>query len=235
MSDQFPTAPTPPAAPKAYSIREALAFGWTATKSNLGQIVIGGLLILAVLVAVTVAQVVAQHGATAAGNSGNTGRESLLNLIGLLIGVAGSVFELVIGVGIARAALGALDGVPVHASALLSWKRVWPVALASFVITVGTIVGLFLLIVPGLIFAFLAYYAQYFIIDRDQGPWQAVTSSIRMVGAHPGAAFGFMITCCGVVLLGILAFGVGLIVAIPVVAFATAYTYRALSATDQPA
>ena len=235
MTDELapPTPPTAPSMEPAYSIRAALRFGWTQTWANFGQILLGGLLIVGTEVAATVAQQICATRIQDSVNRGD-GTPTGLALLEFVIVIANVLFELMYGIGIVRAALGAIDGEPVRASTLLRWRFMLPVFLAGLITTLGTILGLILLIIPGLVFMLMAYYAQYFIIDRAEGPWTAVKSSIRMVKANFGKAFLFFLASIGVLLLGVLSLVVGVFVAYPVIAFATAYTFRALAPRPEP-
>lgn len=91
------------------------------------------------------------------------------------------------------------------------------------------IVGLVLLIVPGVIAALALIFATYLIIDRNMGPIEAMKESVQMTKGHRWQLFLLALALLGINILGALALMIGLLVSVPVSLFALAHVYRTLS------
>lgn len=100
---------------------------------------------------------------------------------------------------------------------------------ASVLASLAVGIGLVLLIVPGLIAAVLFMFSSFLVIDRGLGPVDALKASMEMTRGNRWPLFGFILLCLLIILLGALAFGVGLLVAAPIAGIAFAYAYRLLS------
>ena len=78
------------------------------------------------------------------------------------------------------------------------------------------VLGLLLLVVPGVYLMVGFFLAPWFVLDRRVGFWEAMQLSRRAVQPHWFELFGLFLLIVLVNLLGILALGVGLLVTIPV-------------------
>ncbi len=121
------------------------------------------------------------------------------------------------------------DGKPVTIGSFVKPRNFGRVVLAALLITVGVIVGTVLCVIPKVIFGFLAYLTIPFVIDRSLSPLDALKASIATVRANVGGVLLSYLLQSAVVLVGELACGLGLIVAVPVASLIQVYTYRRLS------
>lgn len=85
------------------------------------------------------------------------------------------------------------------------------------VVALGTIAGLILLIIPGVIFAIRTMFTAYVIIDENATVYQAIQKSILITKGH---FWGLMrlflvITLFSIILMILLPFGIGLLVFAP--------------------
>lgn len=78
------------------------------------------------------------------------------------------------------------------------------------------ILGLLLLVVPGIYLMVAFFLAPWFILDRRVGFWEAMRLSRHTVQPHWFELFGLVLLIILINLLGILALGVGLLVTLPV-------------------
>ncbi|MGB7980714.1 MAG: hypothetical protein WCF36_07960, partial [Candidatus Nanopelagicales bacterium] len=214
--------PGPAGQPRAFSPTDAVVYGWNGFKNNVGPLVIIGLVLLA---------------ASALTNFLSRGFDTLIisataNLLSIFI-------SLVISLGLIRAALIILDGRKPSVEDLISTDNIGPYIIASIVVTVLTVVGLVLCILPGLVVAFLAQFYGYAIVDgkADGGggapssdPIGAIRTSIQVVVANLGQLILLLLLSFAINLAGALLCGVGLLVSIPVTAIALAYAWRSFSA-----
>jgi len=117
----------------------------------------------------------------------------------------------------------------VQFSALWHPQPYWKFLGTSLLASLAVAVGLFLLIVPGLIAMVLFMFSMFLVIDRGLGPIDALKQSMEMTKGNRWPLFGLILLMALILFVGILALGVGLIVAAPIVGLAYTYAYRLLS------
>jgi len=108
-------------------------------------------------------------------------------------------------------------------------KYFWRILGATLLIGLIVIGGLILLIVPGIYWGIKYMFVPMLIIDKDLGIGEAMGESAKMTEGKKLALFGFGFAALGVMLLGAIALGVGVLVAMPVVWLATVYLYKKLA------
>jgi uncharacterized membrane protein len=91
------------------------------------------------------------------------------------------------------------------------------------------LVGLILLIVPGIIWAYMFLYVGYLIIDRQLGPIEALKESRVITSGYKMDLFIFSLVVGVINIVGAILLLIGLLVTIPVTLMASAYVYRKLS------
>ncbi|MFL6158931.1 MAG: hypothetical protein ACJ72D_22815 [Marmoricola sp.] len=242
-SGPTPPGPTPPGsappgpAGTVVAARPGLRDGWRTFRTRPDRLLVPTVVLSVVAVAV---HVVLQHlistyvvatatcprnylGTLLQADCGpSNGRAQLGVLVGLwVIFVIAQLF----GAGIDRSALDLVDGRPARGP-FRGWVtgRVLVAALAlGALLTINTIV----LLVPGLVFAFLSRYALLFVVDQGHGTLEAVVESTRLVTSDLASELGFAVRSFAVLLLGLLLLGIGLYVAVPVVMLAQAQRFRA--------
>jgi uncharacterized membrane protein len=89
-------------------------------------------------------------------------------------------------------------------------------------------VGLLLFIVPGVIWGLEFAFAGYLVVDQKLDPIQALRASRQLTDGVKGPLLGFALLLLGLNLLGVLAFGIGLLVTVPASYLAGAWVYRRL-------
>jgi uncharacterized membrane protein len=223
--------------PESYSVGNAVSYGWNKFKDNAGTLV---LLTLAVVVAVVIVQLITQGisgalvgspemtvdpetGALTRTGGGSGAAALILSLVfsALTFGV-----QLAIQAAVINGSLQLTRGQPLsvgNALAGINWAQV---LLTAVLVAVGAAIGLVLCILPGLIWIFLTSYSLYYVIDRGMGAVDAIKASIDMVRNNIGPLLLFWLASVAITILGACACGVGLLVAIPVVILAQAYTFR---------
>lgn len=77
--------------------------------------------------------------------------------------------------------------------------------------------GLLLLIVPGIIWSFKYIFAINLVLDKGLGIKDAMEMSARMTYGHKWRIFRYTLGVIGIIIFGMLALGVGLLVALPVI------------------
>lgn len=145
------------------------------------------------------------------------------------LGVLAGVFVLfllahLVVAGIDRAVLDVLDGVPVR-NPYAGWRLRTVLPAALLLATAMTVATVFL-VLPAVVLMFLTRYALLFVVDRDLNPFEAVVASVQLVAGRFAGELGFAVRSVLLMLLGAIACGIGLYLAVPVVLAAQALRYR---------
>lgn len=99
---------------------------------------------------------------------------------------------------------------------------------ATLLMMLGYVLGLVLLVVPGVIFFFGTMFYSYFVADGD-GAVDSLRKSWQATRGHKWSLFLFMFALGGLNILGMLACGVGVLVSAPVTMLALAIVYTRIT------
>jgi uncharacterized protein DUF4339 len=100
--------------------------------------------------------------------------------------------------------------------------------LVGLLVAIFVAVGFVCLIIPG-IYLLVAYsLSTQLAVDRRLGFWEAMETSRQVVTQHWWRMFGLLLLGIPIMILGMLALGVGVFVAIPICIGAVAYAYEDL-------
>jgi uncharacterized membrane protein len=198
-----------------FSAKSALKFGWDTFKRR-PWFFIGSVLV--VLLAAAVAHAII----SALGGSGDT--PSLLGTVaewglGTLISMGVVAFYLKANDDPERVTLRDLW----HPTPFLKYL------LATIIVGIVVALGIVLLIVPGIIFALMFAFTPFIVVDRQLGPIDAMKESKRITYGHKWQLLGLGLLSALIMLLGVLAAGIGIVVSLPVVSLAGAHAYRVLA------
>ena len=112
----------------------------------------------------------------------------------------------------------------------LSLKKALKLLIAEFFVGLLVFFGLMLLIIPGIIFAFKYMFVPYVIVDQEKPSIrEALRKSGKITKGVRFKLFLFSIISILVLFVGLLALGVGVIVAAIVLALATSHVYNILA------
>lgn len=200
---------------KHFSKKEALVFGWQIYKKNVKFILLFFLIALFFEMAPGVLA-----------NSFRGQSEILATIIQIL----GWALNFVVSMGIIRASLKLCDGQKPQVSDLwTSYPLIFKYFLSYLLYSIIVVVGLLLLVIPGIIFAIKFMFYSYLVVDKQLGPVEAIRHSSLITQGEKVNLILFGLLLGIVNLAGVLLFVVGLLVTIPVSAIAMAYVYRRLS------
>ncbi|MDN5892551.1 MAG: hypothetical protein L0H93_00880 [Nocardioides sp.] len=221
--------PPPPPGPGNYSATDAIGYGWRAFTTYAGP------LLGVTLIAILVPGIIQVIGTVLGGGQvfefraeAGSGFDFEFSGIGLLFPLLASLASLVISAAVIRLALDIVDGNQVSFGAMFSRINFGQVLIASILLSVAFTIGFVLCILPGIAVLFLTFLTNYFIVGKGQDAITAIKSSVSLVASNFGALVLFALVSFGCMLLGLLACCVGIVVAVPVVSVATAYTFRVL-------
>ena len=196
-----------------FSKKEIISFGWNKTKEHFWFLF--GMLVLVLLA---------------------TGASNFIPILPLIVGIFASISIITVTLIIA-------DGGTPHSKELFSkygnYKIFLNYLIASIIAGVAILIGLFLLVLPGIYFAIRLQFYKFLIVDKeDIGPIMALKESWRMTDNHAWNLFLFLILIALLNILGAILLGIGLFVTVPISMIAYALLYRkllvGLSLTAQP-
>jgi len=96
-----------------------------------------------------------------------------------------------------------------------SFDRFAPLLVLNLLISLLVVLGLMLLIIPGIYFAISYLFAHFFVWFYDVNPSEAIHLSRKTVSGNFGQILLLCLVLGGINLLGLLAFGVGIFVSLP--------------------
>lgn len=200
---------------KRFSMGEAISFGWETMKANVGFFI--GLLIVAFLVENVLSIM-----------SGFV--EGDFPAIAALLSLAGAVVGIVVQMGLIKVSLKFCDGIKGKLDDLLSsFHLVLKYVAAAILYGLIVLVGLLLLIVPGVIWGIKYSLFPYFIVDHELGPIAALKASGEATNGAKWdlCLFGGLLGLINIA--GALALLVGLFATVPATMVAYAHAYRTLA------
>lgn len=200
---------------KSFSVGSSLRFGWTQFKTHAWFLI--GMTLFTVAVSLLVGSISDEHSMF-----GSTIGSLLSMAISILITISWRTVSL-------RYANNQLVAFKDFFSRYdIFWKYLGA-SIVYFLIVIG---GLILLIVPGIIWAIKYQMYGYLIIDKGMGIKESLRESGKLTKGVRGKLLWFAIVCGAVNLLGMILFGVGLLVTMPLVMIAAAHVYTRLKNTE---
>jgi uncharacterized membrane protein len=221
-----------------YSIGDAFTYGWAKFQQNLGPILLG--LIAYIVVVGIITTIWSLIAAALFTPSTEQQMEALLTGQGMGRSVFGGLlyfgFTAIVGflgfviiqAAVVRAALALTRGETIELKTLFEFDNLPQLLIGAIVVGVLTGVGSMLCYIPGLIVAFFTQFYVHFVIDQKMSGIDAIKASFAFVNSNLGTLVGFYLASVAAYVLGALLCGIGLLVALPVVFIAQAYTYQRL-------
>ena len=199
--------------PRGLPLSEAVRFGWKTVQQSFPFI------ILTVAVAAFVPFVIEWGGDHVFHHAG---QQFLMELINIVVS---ATFAL----GLFRIYLRFRDGEkPIFENLFDGLTRAHVMVGAAIIAGVAIVMGLVLLVVPGIIMLLRLWFVGFVLVDDRVGPIDAIQRSWDITRGHTMDLLVFFIVLVGLNILGAVCLGVGLLVTIPMTGLAMAYIYREL-------
>lgn len=213
---------------QALLVGEIVSRSWEITKRHFWLILGIGIVYLLLSFAVTTAfelttaPFVIGHKANGDAILSDTGQ-----VVAFVGGVINQIIDVFLTLGLTRVGLNLVSGKPAELGMLFgeSSKLVNGV-IAYFLFSFMVVIGLLLLVVPGIYLALRFGQFQTAIVDKNLGAIDALKYSSRITEGNKWNLFGLYIIFFLIVLGGALALGVGLIVALPITCLGQFVAYR---------
>ncbi|MFI9632031.1 hypothetical protein ACIHAX_04995 [Nocardia sp. NPDC051929] len=200
--------------PGRLDVGRALSYGWARLWANpgpwFGVTAVGLVIYLAFVVVVQL-----------------TDPTSMLPLLLIFLAVMAGVWLL--QAAMVRGALYETDGTPPPFGAYFRFVNAGNVLLTALLAFTLTFLGAALCLLPGLIAGWLCMFSLHFVVDQDQGPFEALKSSFTLVVANAVQVLLLALAVLVITFLGTLLCGLGLLIAGPVSVIAVTYAYRVLT------
>lgn len=177
-------------------------------------------------VLITLAMLVANGVVSSLSNADSGGVASLATLLSIAVSILFQAFMI-------RGALLEVDGHKPAIGDFFKLHNFGAFVIAAILVWFATVVGFILLIIPGIVVAFLLYWTLHFVVDRNMSPIDAMKSSFNAIKSDAGNLFALAVLNILVVIAGVLALFVGLLVATPVVTLATVFAYRVITGPSE--
>lgn len=155
-------------------------------------------------------------------------------LMGLVVSLIGCIVITIVGIGVTRIYFKVARHESAHFRSVLHGEdRFIPYILAVLISSAAIVLGLILFVLPGIFIALRLSMVKLYVVDRNVGPLEAITLSWHATRGQAWQLFGLLLVAILVNLLGALAFGVGLLVTIPLTILAFIDVYEKLSHRHQ--
>lgn len=199
----------------AFSVGEAVGYGWRTMKSKLGLFVGAAVITCVVGLALSgVGEVIRRYGALSA-----------------LVAIASQVAYAWLWMSWTRLSLKVHDDRPGTLEEFVpDLGRFLEYLATAFLYSLIVAVGLILFVVPGIYWGVRLSMAGFLVVDRGLDPIAALHESSQVTHGARWRLFLLFLACVGLNLLGALALGIGLLFTIPATVMAFAFTYRRLVA-----
>ncbi len=196
----------------AFSVGDAVGYGWTAYWKNIGPLLLITLVIFA-------AQFIIGLIGQATGNF----------FVSLIFSIAAFVVSMILTMGLIRAALAVVRGETPEVNMLFETEGLGSFIVAAILFGIMLWVGLLLCIIPGIFVAIIFMFYGFIIVENPSiSPTDALKKSQEMTSGRLGELFVFGLALFGINLVGAILCGIGLLFTYGITAIAVAYAYRTL-------
>jgi len=142
--------------------------------------------------------------------------------------IVGFLGFVIIQAAVVRAALALTRGETIELQTLFRFDNLPQLLIGALIVALLSSIGTMLCYIPGLIVTFFVQFYVHFLIDQNMTGVDAIKASFSFVNQNLGTLVGFFLASLVAYFLGVLLCGIGLLVALPVVFIAQAYTYQRL-------
>ena len=209
-----------------FEIGDVLGKGWEGFKANaailIAALMVAGCIMSVILIPLQIAGMAAQ---------GNFEVVMVILLLQMIAQVAlGAFFNL----GFITIYLKVARGEKPDIKDLFSGKsRIVPAILVSLLCGLGSVIGFTLLIIPGIIFVLMVFFALYFVMDKNMGVMESIRASINATRGSKMQLFLFGLVGGLLSMAAMIPCGLGLIVVGPWLGVTGAVIYETLTKKEE--
>ncbi len=197
------------------SVGECIRFGWATFKKRPGMLI--GAFVLAMLI-MGISSTILDT------------KNMQMSLLSILMSVASGIIGIFVEMGLVTFALKAHDSIEdAKIGDLWNPAPFWRYLGGQILTGIIFVIGLILLIVPGIIAAAGFLFTSYLVIDRGMGPIEALKGSWHLTKGNRWRILLLLLAIIALNIIGLVLLIVGLVVTIPVTMLALVHAYRTLS------
>jgi uncharacterized membrane protein len=206
---------------KTIDIKESLRFGWDTVKANIGFVIA---LSLVTLVLTGGTQIMSGY------------LKERIPFLSVIVFIIAIILEMGITLGLMKIAIMFADSEKGQIGDLFSCFRLLLRYIAATIIYSAIVmVGLLLLVFPGVIWGIKFFYYPYLIVDKDEGIIGSLRASSQITMGAKWDLLGLFLVLALINILGAACLLIGLFVTVPITMVATAIVYRSLlTQTESP-
>ncbi|MBY0110849.1 hypothetical protein K2Y00_02490 [Patescibacteria group bacterium] len=215
------------------SVKECLSFGWTTFKKRPWIFVKAGVALALVSIAFNIMSSAIQFGFEATASP----LAIILFLIAFVLLSLVSVYINIVlnNMGVTQFYLRAHENTEtLTVKDLWAPRPFWKYVFTTILVAFAFLLGIILLIVPGIIAMLMFGMSLYLVMDRGMDPVPAMKESARITKGNRWRLLGLYAAILGLNIVGMLLLVVGLLVTVPVTMLAAVHAYKTL-AGNQPA
>ncbi len=213
-----PAAPEPVPGTYGFNASEAISYSWRKFGENSGQMLLATFLLFLVVIPGNYA------------GRALTDTDLDFSLGGAFSTIITGVLALMIGAVIARGALDITEGYPFDLVLALKMLNLVNVVAMALLVSVLTLFGFALLILPGIVILVLMLLPMYAVVDDDStNAFEAIRHGFALISDNPGDATLLVLLSIAVAVLGVVALCIGALIAVPFLSIVWAYSYKVFS------
>lgn len=223
---------------QSYSVGDAFSWAWGKFTANAAALIVPtlvyGLIITLLQVLFGALSAVVEPESTSYMSDGDG--YAFYNVSGpasFAVSALGWIVALVVGGAIQSAyysgMLDVANGRPVTIGSFFKPRNVGAVIIASVIVGILTSIGLALFVLPGIAVMIFTMFTVIALLDRNLSPIDAIKTSFDIAKNNFGQVLLTLLVVFAVTIVGALLCGVGLLVALPLVALIEVYAFRKLT------
>lgn len=213
-----------PINPQIVGVEPILSYAWQLWQQHLGLLlgvtVVAGVISNVAIYLFAVPQFVLEQ----------NNEPELARAMGIVGNIASNLVQLFLGIGEAQIILKLVRRQPAQFSDLFGGVSAFlPVLGGAILLWLAVGLGLVLFIVPGIILALMWWPSQYLLIDKKAGVFESFSIAAKISQGNWGNAFLLSLLSIGIMLLGCIAFCIGMLFAAPLVSMLWGVAYLMMS------
>jgi uncharacterized membrane protein len=140
-----------------------------------------------------------------------------------------TLLQMVLTMGYIKVCLALIDQRPTHVTDLFSpWNGLLSYFLATMIYILVIVIGLAMLIFPGIYLAIRLQFYPYFIVEEDVTFWEALNKSYHLTEQWTWGLFIWGLVNMLINILGVLVFFVGVVVSYPITQLVNVMIFRGM-------
>lgn len=155
------------------------------------------------------------------------------NALGIILTLIGIVFSLIFGLGYAKNLLQAYDGEEPQFSAYSQqFGKIITYFVTSILYSIIVAIGTVILIIPGIYLALRLQFCYLYIVDENAGIIDSLKKSWAATEGQVIPLFVLALAFIGLMIVGIIALGIGIFIATPLIGLMLVGAFRRLNAPE---